>query len=176
MPLQRQPTIYFMVTIVKSIPFLIMKSYSSYVHNKGIQEQVQFVKKQKTERVVQQGRSKVNVNAISIIVQKLNFCLLSSQDRISLKTPLKLLKKEFIHIHIWHKHQIGQGLGRFLSCGARKQEQTQTTLFHDNLPPHWGSNPRTSVCEANALTPQQTAERVQFKKKNGGLDAVVGMQ
>ena len=27
----------------------------------------------------------------------------------------------------------------------------------DNLPPHWGSNPRTSVCEANALalTPQQ---------------------
>ena len=54
-------------------------------------------------------------------------------------------------------------------CGLRT-----TTLFHDililpcqqikedNLPPHWGSNPRTSVCEANALplTPQQTATNI----------------
>ena len=40
--------------------------------------------------------------------------------------------------------------------------------MEDNLPPHWGSNPRTSVCEANALplTPQQTAKGwvlVKFK-------------
>ena len=30
----------------------------------------------------------------------------------------------------------------------------------DNLPPHWGSNQRTSVCEANALplTPQRTVK------------------
>ena len=35
--------------------------------------------------------------------------------------------------------------------------------MEDNLPPHWGSNPRTSVCEANALplTAQQTAILIQ---------------
>ena len=70
--------------------------------------------------------------------------------------------------------EIGQGRGRIVSCRARKPEQTRwtynycglrTTLFHDllilpwscqqvkedNIPPHWGLNPRTSVCEANAL-------------------------
>ena len=61
-------------------------------------------------------------------------------------------------------------------CGLRT-----TTLFHDililhwgcqqvkedNLPPHWGSNPRTSVCEANALplTPLQTAIKTLAKPK-----------
>ena len=61
----------------------------------------------------------------------------------------------YIHTYLAQTPEIGQGLGRFLSCGARKQEQKK----EDNLPPHWGSNPRTSVCEANALplTPQQTA-------------------
>ena len=38
----------------------------------------------------------------------------------------------------------------------RKESKSQ--VKEDNLPPHWGLNPRTSICEANALplTPQRT--------------------
>ena len=30
----------------------------------------------------------------------------------------------YIHTYLAQTPEIGQGLGRFLSCGARKQEQT----------------------------------------------------
>ena len=85
--------------------------------------------------------------------------------------------------------EIGQGLGRFFKAVERVNKNRlrwtnyywglrTTTLFHDililpyscqqvkedNLPPHWVSNQRTSVCEANGLplTPQQTAQRSSF--------------
>ena len=32
--------------------------------------------------------------------------------------------KSFLHTYLAQTPEIGQGLGRFLSCGARKQEQT----------------------------------------------------
>ena len=32
--------------------------------------------------------------------------------------------KIYIHTYLVQTPEIGQGLGRFLSCGARKQEQT----------------------------------------------------
>ena len=38
-----------------------------------------------------------------------------------------------IHTYLAQTPEIGQGLGRFLSCAARKQEQTKATLFHDKL-------------------------------------------
>ena len=41
--------------------------------------------------------------------------------------------KVYIHTYLAQTPEIGQGLGRFLSCGACKQEQTWTTLFHDKL-------------------------------------------
>ena len=31
---------------------------------------------------------------------------------------------KYIHTYLAQTPEIGQGLGRFLSCGARKQEQT----------------------------------------------------
>ena len=40
---------------------------------------------------------------------------------------------KYIHTYLAQTPETGQGLGRFLSCGARKQEQTYTTLFHDKL-------------------------------------------
>ena len=39
----------------------------------------------------------------------------------------------YIHTYLAQTPEIGQGLGRFLSCGARKQVQTYTTLFQDKL-------------------------------------------
>ena len=63
-----------------------------------------------------------------------------------------------------------QGLERFLNCRARKKERTcglrTTSLFHDILILRQSCpNPRTSVCEANALhlTRQQTAEYTFIK-------------
>ena len=37
---------------------------------------------------------------------------------------LKQLPYKIIHTYLAQTPEIGQGLGRFLSCGARKQEQT----------------------------------------------------
>ena len=34
------------------------------------------------------------------------------------------LFEQYIHTYLAQTPDIGQGLGRFLSCGARKQEQT----------------------------------------------------
>ena len=35
-----------------------------------------------------------------------------------------LLRFKDLHTYLAQTPEIGQGLGRFLSCGARKQEQT----------------------------------------------------
>ena len=40
------------------------------------------------------------------------------------KTVLDINKILYIHTYLPQTPEIGQGLGRFLSCGARKQEQT----------------------------------------------------
>ena len=43
-------------------------------------------------------------------------------------------RNKYTYIHIWHKHpKSGKAYDVFLSCGALKQEQTYTTLFHDQL-------------------------------------------
>ena len=34
------------------------------------------------------------------------------------------MEDTYIHTYLAQTPEIGQGLGRFLSCGARKQEQT----------------------------------------------------
>ena len=38
--------------------------------------------------------------------------------------PLQAVDSFYIHTYLAQTPEIGQGLGRFLSCGARKQEQT----------------------------------------------------
>ena len=50
--------------------------------------------------------------------------------------------------------------------------------MEDILPPHWGSNPRTSVCEANAvpLTPQQSLNLIYCNKRHEVAKAEVYSQ
>ena len=55
------------------------------------------------------------------------YLLINSSNRVnSLTDYLKLVKNynNYLHTYLSQTPEIGQGLGRFLSCGARKQEQT----------------------------------------------------
>ena len=55
-----------------------------------------------------------------------NLTRLNAKSKISLAGLQALFKYKSTQLHTYlaQKPEIGQGLGRFLSCGARKQEQT----------------------------------------------------
>ena len=52
----------------------------------------------------------------------------NSSKLVNVKPKPKLTnfytEASYIHTYLAQTSEIGQGLGRFLSCGARKQEQT----------------------------------------------------
>ena len=56
----------------------------------------------------------------------LNVCWWKKCPRMPLSHGMLHAMQKFTYIHTYlaQTPEIGQGLGRFLSCGARKQEQT----------------------------------------------------
>ena len=69
---------------------------------------------------------KINVVSASIKIQTLQSPVseTSKQVRYSVKICCFIVIIIYIYIYLARTPEIGQGLGRILSCGARKPEQT----------------------------------------------------